>query len=144
MRDRLTAKMLRLRAEAEAARSLGPGSVLGKDAPWAGDNIIRMYDASRLARELAPEVQLHYSVVAANGGRLHTLEYIVLPEPGVFFRATMQSIYDWLDHCSEHVGGTKVEEAFHVIDAAISGVDPGQKRVLLKALGTLSKALMRR
>jgi hypothetical protein len=144
MRDKLTAKILRLFSEMEAAFKHGPDEALGKGIGRTATKRVHMYDATSLARSMQPEASLHYSTRSTNGVRTHCLEYIVLHDTGESLKVTLQSIRDWLDHDSEHIGGLKVEEAFKVIDEAISDVEPGQRRVLLKALGQLSKSLRRR
>jgi len=89
-------KMLLLRQEVVASQDHGPGKHLANVLTDMAAKVI-MWDASSLARELLPELSLHFSRnVARMTPPIHTLQYVVVRPDNEVIDITEQALDAWL------------------------------------------------
>jgi hypothetical protein len=107
-------KMLLLQQEITAAVDFGPREMIANLLTGFTSEIV-MWDATQLARELLPEVSLHFARVAGRGEvPVHILRYVVVRPTNDRFKLSEEALSSWLE---ENVG---VQHEMQVETAALS------------------------
>jgi hypothetical protein len=135
-------KMLLLQMEVTAANDLGPRGQLA-DVLTGMDVEIVMWDASQLARELLPEISLHYSRIQARGeSQIHILRYVVVRPDNERIKLSEQALESWL---MDNVGVQRemqLESAAQSIRKAVSALKPEAQKRCRRHLTLLLKELL--
>lgn len=122
-------KMLLLRQEVAAAVDFGPREMIANLLTGFTSEIV-MWDATQLARELLPEVSLHFARVAGRGEvPVHILRYVVVRPTNDRLKLSEEALEGWL---KDNVGvqhEMQVEAAAQSFRNAINRLSPdGMKR----------------
>jgi hypothetical protein len=122
-------KMVLLYKEVKAAIAHGPRKQLA-DVLLGASGLVVMWDATPIARELLPELSLHFSRMMVRGDpTLHTLHYVLVRETDEVVEITELALESWLE---SNVGGQRERQLSAAIElfrqAAVDLEPDGRKR----------------
>jgi len=135
-------KMSLLRIEVAAAVDMGPKAQVA--TALSEMNLgITMWDASHLAREVLPELSLHFSRVQVRGGeQLHHLKYVLIREDNQVLPVSEEALDNWL---SENAGVQRAEQvgsAMRTLRTMVQRLSPDVQKRAFRHLRLLEQELL--
>lgn len=115
----------------------GPGASR-ESGDWFSTGDVIMFDASPLARRLAPEISLHFSNVGTASRRLHKLEYVVFGGFG-HCRATVTEVSDWIENNALQLEQEMLDEAISVLWNLTESMEASKRQPAYRGLTVLRK-----
>jgi len=135
-------KVALLLLEVKAAIAHGPRKQLA-DVLLGASGLVVMWDASQLARELLPEVSLHYSRMMAKGEPMcHTLHYALVRETSEVIDITEPALESWL---KSNVGGQRERQlsaAIELFRQAATDLEPDGRKRAFRHIRLLNQELL--
>jgi hypothetical protein len=134
--------MMLLHQEVCAAIAFGPRKQLA-DVLLGASGLVVMWDASQLARELLPEVSLHFSRMMAKGEPMcHTLHYVLVREKNEVVDITEPALESWLE---SNVGGRRERQlsaAIELFRNAAADLEPDSRKRAYRHIRLLNQELL--
>lgn len=139
--DPVYLKMAMLRQEIVAAVDHGPRKSLASSLTVL-DSMIVMWDATQLARELLPELSLHYSrSVPSSKSPTHTLHYVVVRRDNDVIDVTESALDSWLTTNAGVQRKMQLGTALQVVRHSIESLSQEKRKSANRHLTLLSKLL---
>lgn len=139
---RIKEKVLLLRSEVKAAIAHGPRKQLA-DVLLGASGLVVMWDATQLARELLPELSLHFSRMMAKGEPMcHTLHYVLVRELDEVIEITEPALDSWLE---SNVGGQRERQlstAIELFRQAATDLQPDGRKRAFRHIRLLNQELL--
>jgi hypothetical protein len=135
-------KVQLLRQEVVAAVDSGPKGSLAKVFKDTDVHVV-MWDAVSLARELLPEVSLHFArLQARNEPQVHALKYVVVRTTNEVIIPTEHALDSWLMDNAGVQREMQVETAITSIRKVIDTLSPDVKKRAYRHLRLLNQELL--
>lgn len=139
---KLEEKVMLLRSEVRATIAHGPRKQLA-DVLLGANGLVVMWDASQLARELLPEISLHFSRMMAKGEPMcHTLHYALVRKTGEVIQITEPALDSWLE---SNVGGQRemqLSAAIELFRQAATDLQPDGRKRAFRHIRLLNQELL--
>lgn len=139
---RIKEKVLLLRSEVKAAIAHGPRKQLA-DVLLGASGLVVMWDATQLARELLPELSLHFSRMMAKGEPMcHTLHYVLVRDLDEVIEITEPALDSWLE---SNVGGQRERQlsaAIELFRQAATDLQPDGRKRAFRHIRLLNQELL--
>lgn len=139
---RIKEKVLLLRSEVKAAIAHGPRKQLA-DVLLGASGLVVMWDATQLARELLPELSLHFSKMMAKGEPMcHTLHYVLVRDLDEVIEITEPALDSWLE---SNVGGQRERQlsaAIELFRQAATDLQPDGRKRAFRHIRLLNQELL--
>jgi hypothetical protein len=139
---RIKEKVLLLRSEVRAAIAHGPRKQLA-DVLLGASGLVVMWDATQLARELLPELSLHFSRMMAKGEPMcHTLHYVLVRDLDEVIEVTEPALDSWLE---SNVGGQRERQlstAIELFRQAATDLQPDGRKRAFRHIRLLNQELL--
>jgi len=135
-------KILLLRQEVVAAVDSGPKGSLAKVFKDTDVHVV-MWDAVSLAREMLPEVSLHFArLQPRNEPQVHALKYVVVRTTNEVLIPTEHALDSWLMDNAGVQREMQVETAITSIRKVIDTLSPDVKKRAYRHLRLLNQELL--
>jgi len=131
-----------LALEIKGAVSFGPNGQLAA-ALHDPKSEVAMYDAMSLAREVGPELALHFSRIQSKSGlQYHVLRYVTIRMSGEFVLATEEAVTSWLSSNGGVRHEMQVRSAIELLRNQVASIQsPESKKRALRHLRLINQEL---
>jgi len=133
-------KLALLAIEINASEELGPKKHLANAMSVQGVKAA-LWDATFIAREMLPEVSLHFRRRNAGSEAYHDLEYVLIRDTNERIEASHSALERWLMDNAGVQRQSQVESASASIRKVIAKLEPTSQKRAFRHLGLLLKEI---